>query len=212
MPGRRTSTTRARSPTGSNYPLTTDTADPVLRFRSLLYTQGGDDIYGIIRKSVLDKIPLHGSYHLADRVFVGELSLYGPFYNVPDFLYFRRDHPMRTSRATDIRRRCVRLDPARADRLRHPTVRLLGEYVLGYVRAIQHAPIKPEQRAACYRDLTIWILRHLNPMHRRQLLDSPDPAFKALGEASLANRVSGTVRHAAAHTGPATDHHPDGSS
>lgn len=178
-----------------DYPLITDTPDPVTRFRSLLYTQGGDDIYGIIRMSVLKRIPLHGSYHLADRVFVGELSLYGPFFNVPEFLYFRRDHPMRTSRAGgDLRNRCVRLDPARANRLRHPTVRLLAEYVLGYVSAIHRAPISRSQRAACYRDLTIWIARHANPMYRRHLLESPDPAFRAIGEEFLASPLAVAVK------------------
>jgi len=178
-----------------DYPLTTDVPDPVQRFRSLLYTQGGDDFYGLIRMSVLRQVAHHGSYHFADRTFVAELSLWGPFHNVPEFLYFRRDHPMRASRVgRDIRRRCARLDPARANRWRHPMVRLLAEYLLGYVSAIRRSPLSPSDRRRSLSVLAVWVARHANPLRRRQLVKSPDPAFRAIGEASLATGLSSKLR------------------
>jgi glycosyltransferase involved in cell wall biosynthesis len=178
-----------------DYPLTTDVADPAERFRSLLYTQGGDDIYGIIRMSVLRQVAPFGSYHMADRTFVAELALHGPFHNVPEFLYFRRDHPMRASRVGgNIRRRCAQWDPRRANRWRHPKLRLLGEYVLGFVSAIQRAPISTRDRWRCRKELAVWVSRHANPLRRLQLLDSPDPAFRAIGDASLATRLSNELR------------------
>jgi glycosyltransferase involved in cell wall biosynthesis len=130
------------------YALTTDVPDAATRFRSVLYTDGGDDIYGVIRMSVLRQMAPFGSYHWPDRTFVAELALHGPFHNVPDFLYFRRDHPMRTSRLgrDDIRKRCARLDPARGNRWRHPLVRLVGEYLLGYLGALWRAPLTPKER------------------------------------------------------------------
>jgi glycosyltransferase involved in cell wall biosynthesis len=148
-----------------DYGLTTDVPDVVARFRSVLYTDGGDDIYGVIRMSVLRDTKPFGSYHWADRTFVAELALRGRFHNVPDFLYFRRDHPTRTSRVgrNNIRRRCARLDPARQSRWRHPLVRLLGEYLLGYVSAIWRAPIPPMDRLRCIRELAVWVGRHAAP-------------------------------------------------
>jgi hypothetical protein len=176
------------------YPLQTDDPRPVTRFRSLLYTQGGDDIYGVIRMSVLRKAQKLGSHHYSDRTFVTDLALYGAFYNVPEFLYFRRDHPQRASRATqDIRQRCTRLDPARANRWLHPTPRLLAEYILSYTSAIYRAPLTAAERFGCYRELLVWGLGHVNPLHRRQLLQSPDPAFRAIGSDALATRVSNGV-------------------
>lgn len=172
------------------YPLTTDVPNAPARFRSLLYTQGGDDIYGVIRTSVLARVPDHGSHHLADRTWVAELALHGPFHNVPMHLYFRRDHPNRAERvAPGMRRRCSHLDPRRADRWRHPAVRLVGEYLLGYLTAIARAPISSADRARCLADLAVWIARHVDPTHRRRLLDSPDPAVQALGARSWAARV-----------------------
>jgi glycosyltransferase involved in cell wall biosynthesis len=152
-----------------DYALTTDVPDAVMRLRSVLYADGGDDIYGVIRMSVLQQIAPFGSYHWSDRTFVAELALQGPFHNVPDFLYLRRDHPMRTSRIgrNNIRLRCTRLDPARGNRWRHPLVRLVGEYLLGYLGAIWRAPLTPAERLRCGGELALWIARHANPMRRR---------------------------------------------
>jgi len=178
-----------------DYPLTTDVPDAVERFRSLLYTQGGDDIYGIIRMSILRQVAPHGTHHLADRTFVADLALHGPFHNVPDFLYFRRDHPMRAERAAPgIRRRCTNLDPRRANRWRNPAVRLVAEYLLAYVAAIWRAPIGPTDRWRCGRELAVWVGRHADPMRKRRLLESPDPAVQALGAGSLVTRLSTKVR------------------
>jgi glycosyltransferase involved in cell wall biosynthesis len=178
-----------------DYPLTTDVSDAAERFRSLLYTQGGDDIYGVIRMSVLRQVAPHGSHHLADRTFVAELALHGPFHNVPDFLYFRRDHPMRAERvAHSIHRRCTNLDPRRANRWRNPSVRLVAEYLLAYVAAIWRAPIGPTDRLRCVKELVVWIARHADPLRRRRLVESPDPAVQALGVGSLATRLSTKMR------------------
>lgn len=177
-----------------DYPLDTDVTDPVERFRSLLYTNGGDDIYGIIRMSVLRCVAPFDSYHMSDRTFVAELALHGPFHNVPAYLYFRRDHPKRVSRAAgQIRRRCTHLDPARANRWRHPVVRLLGEYVLGYISAIGRAPISRKDRSRCERTLAVWVLRHASPAHRRRLLERHYPTSPAIDPASPAARLTYTV-------------------
>jgi len=175
-----------------DYPLTTDVADPAERFRSLLYTQGGDDDYGVIPMSVLRHVKPFDSYHWADRTFVGELTLQGPFHNVPEYLYFRRDHPNRTTRVGNrsIRVRCSQLDPARANRWRHPVIRLLGEYILGFFSAINRAPISRRDRWRCRKVLVLWILGHANPMHRLKFLSSPDLAVREVGESSRAARVA----------------------
>ena len=96
----------------------------------MLFDGWGDDSYGIVRTEVLRRTPLHGSYHLADRTFTTELALHGPFYQVPDWLYFRRDAPVRT---LTIRDRCAYMDPHRANRWRYPVARLYGEYAWAYI-------------------------------------------------------------------------------
>jgi glycosyltransferase involved in cell wall biosynthesis len=130
------------------------------RFRSLLFEIGGDDFYGVIRSEVFRRISPLNSYHHADRTIVAELALHGPFYQVPELLYFRRHHSSRAELAhKTTRSRCANLDPRRAKRLSHPTVRLFAEYIAGYVRAIRDAPLSSADKWQCYRHLAAWLAR-----------------------------------------------------
>ena len=115
------------------------------------------DEYGVIRTDVLRSILPHASYHHQDRIVVTELLLRGPFYQVQDWLYFRRDHEDRVYKSS-LRARCQILDPRRASRLRHPAARLVAEYLLGYVTAIRRAPISASDKRQCYLILTHWML------------------------------------------------------
>ena len=136
------------------------------RFRSMLFDGWDDYTYGVMRTSVLKRTRLHGSHHFADRNINTELGLHGPFYLVPQVLYFRRDHPERTIPYT-VRSRCAYLDPRRASRLRHPLVRLYVEYLWGYLAAIRSAPLSPAERRECYRYLARWLAGRAVPVARR---------------------------------------------
>lgn len=147
-----------------DYRHATDSPSAPERFRSLLFEPGGDDFYGVIRADVLRRVRPHDSYHHADRTFVAEIALHGPFHQVPELLYFRRDHPTRAERANPSkRRRCVNLDPRRSNPFLHPTPRLLAEYVGGFVGAIRRAPLTPAQRRECYRHLAAWLTSRVRP-------------------------------------------------
>jgi glycosyltransferase involved in cell wall biosynthesis len=161
-----------------DYGLATDSPHAPTRFRSLLLEPGGDDFYGVIRSDVLRRVKPHDSYHHADRTFVAEIALHGPFYQVPELQFFRRDHPGRAERANPTKRtRSANLDPRRADKLRHPTVRLLGEYVLGFVGAIRRAPLSSAQRVECYRYLGEWLTSRSRPGAGERIEDRAPVAF-----------------------------------
>lgn len=157
-----------------DYRLATDSPHAPERFRSLLFATGGDDFYGVIRADVLHRIAPHDSYHHADRTIVAEIAMHGPFHQVPELLYFRRDHPTRAERANPtMRTRCANLDPRRADRLRHPTVRLLADYVRGFVGVVRRAPLSPAQRRQCHRYLTQWLASRALPGSSQRFEDQP---------------------------------------
>jgi glycosyltransferase involved in cell wall biosynthesis len=159
------------------YPLTTASLSAPERFRSMLFADGGDDVYGVVRTNVLRRTALHGSHHHADRTITTEIALHGPFYQVQDWLYFRRDHPDREERACPtVRTRCANMDPRRADRLRHPAVRLYGEYILAYVAAIRRAPLSSADRRECYRYLAQWATSRARP---RRAPNAEAPVFRA---------------------------------
>ena len=145
------------------YPLNTSSPRAPERFRSLLFDSGGDDDYGVIRTEVLRRTAMKESYHHADRTIIAELALYGRFYHVPDWLFFRRDHPDRAERAyRTVRSRCANMDPRRASRLRHPAIRLYGGYVWAYIRAIWRAPLSAEDQRECYWHLARWFASRIS--------------------------------------------------
>jgi glycosyltransferase involved in cell wall biosynthesis len=155
-----------------DYPVNTTDARASERLRSMLFDGWGDDEGGVVRTDVLRRTALHGSYHFADRIFTMALALHGPFYMVPDYLYFRRYHEGQGGACADLRARCAKLDPRRASRLRHPTARLYGEYIAGYVSAIRRAPLSAADKRECYQILGRWLASRALPVAARILTGS----------------------------------------
>ena len=164
-----------------DYTLATDSPDPVTRLRALLYTDGGDDEYGLIRGDVARTVNPAASYHHPGRTLVAEIALHGPFHQVPELLYFRRDHPDRGDRRPTVKAVCANLDPRRAD---HSTARLVVEYVGGYLSAIRRSPLSVTDRRRCYAELVRWMLDRgivgpVRELRRRPL--AAEPSTERLG-------------------------------
>lgn len=183
------------------YPLATVSPRAPERFRSMLFGRGGDDFYGVMRADVVRPALRQGSHHHADRTMMTGVSLYGPFYQVPDWLYFRREHPERPYRGGGPheggqswperdwptgRARCATMDPRRANRLAHPMARLYAEYVWAYIAGIRRAPLSGADRRQCYRYLMEWVAA-------RAHLARPPEADKPVLPASVAISVESLV-------------------
>jgi glycosyltransferase involved in cell wall biosynthesis len=174
------------------YTLDTESPRAPERFRSMLFEKGGDDDGGVIRMEMLRRIRPYDSYYHSDRTLVTEMALQGPFYHVPEWLYFRRDHPKASIRAfTTARTNCTNLDPRRADRLRHPVVRLLGEYVLAYVTMIQRAPLSAADKRECYRHLVSWATSRAVPREEEETSAVTDAVVSV--EAAVATASRGSI-------------------
>lgn len=177
------------------YVLDTDAPRASDRFRSVLFVDGGDDIYGVIRTDVLRRIPPQGSYHHSDRTFIAELVLHGRFRSVPEWLYFRRDHPERALRAAPTKRSyAVRMDPRRSNPVLHPTPRLLAEYIWGFVAGIRRAPLSPDERRRCYRHLATWLRTRTVPGMRDAVPQPLEPVAIEPPAISVGAVVAGQER------------------
>lgn len=69
----------------------------------LLYASGGHivhEIFGVIRLDALRRTPLIGPYVGSDLVLLGILSLRGRFWQIPEILFYHREHAGRSTRAT----------------------------------------------------------------------------------------------------------------
>lgn len=141
-----------------DYRMDTDSPDAPTRFRSLLWADGGDDSYGVIRMDVVRRVTPVSSYYNAGRVLVAELALHGRFHQVPELMYFRRDHPSRGDRRGSVKAICGNLDP---DRRGQSSTRLVAEYLASYIPAIRRAPLSAADRRRCYQYYLEWLGRRV---------------------------------------------------
>jgi glycosyltransferase involved in cell wall biosynthesis len=168
------------------YPEATASPRAPERFRSMLFDGKGDWTYAVFRTSILRQTPLHGTYHGGDRTLITELALHGTLHQVPEWLFFRRDHP---NRQLSTREWCTIWDPCRASRLRHPAARLYLEYLCGYVSAIRRTPLPRADKRECYRYLAQWLASRVVSARQQEEL----PPFSKQPVIYLARQLSGLI-------------------
>ena len=112
-----------------------------------------EEVFGLIRCSVLGKTPLIRDYADSDRTLLGELSLYGKFAEVPQPLFFHRIHAQSSVRQFPVfRDRAVWFNPDLRGRLVLSAWRQFS-HMLG---AIARAPMRVRDRLACYWQAIRW--------------------------------------------------------
>ena len=103
--------------------------------------------YGLMRRSILGQTPLIAPYVNSDINLIGELALRGEFFEIPENLFLRRDHPAVSMRAfPTARERIVWFDPAKKGHGGHPGWRMFAEQI----RAVKRAPMSWGDRVRCY--------------------------------------------------------------
>ncbi|MFQ5964652.1 MAG: glycosyltransferase family 2 protein [Candidatus Scalinduaceae bacterium] len=93
-------------------------------------------VFGVIRASVLKKTPLFGNYIGSDMMLLGELALRGEFYELYDYLFYRRDHPQSFTRFTlgSNEQQTAWFDSTKRKGIYFPTWRWLYQYMSAIVR------------------------------------------------------------------------------
>ena len=105
-------------------------------------------IAGLIRRNILKKTPLIGSYASSDRVLLGELALQGELYEVPEYLFYRRIHAMVSTRAhRTVREMLAWFDPSK--KRAFPRWRRFFEYL----KSLARARLAWHERIYCYIEL-----------------------------------------------------------
>jgi glycosyltransferase involved in cell wall biosynthesis len=129
-------------------------ADPARRFRDLI-CEGHSciSVFGVIRRSALERTSLIGPYPASDKVLLAQLGLQGPYIRVPGNLILHRQHS----------RRSVTENPALRDRVAwfntahrgpiFPHFRLLGEYL----RAALFSRLSIRERLRCLPQIGRWL-------------------------------------------------------
>ena len=134
---------------------------PTERFANLLeHLRLCNAIFGVIRTDVLKSLPPMGRHVGADVHLLAELSLYGKFVEVPEFLFFRRMHAQASSSMTTAQLQQF-YDPNRRLSIPMRHWRNLWEYA----RAIRRSPLGIVEKGR----LMVSVGR-VGPLGRRALL------------------------------------------
>ncbi|MEX2624531.1 MAG: glycosyltransferase family 2 protein [Acidimicrobiia bacterium] len=162
---------------------------PYRRLRAVIVSpQSPLMIFGLIRRSVLESTWGHGAFKGADRVLAAELVLLGAPIELPEVLFFNRDHPGRYTRLSrDKRSKSAWWDPATAHKISLPRWKGVG----GYLRAVHRHPLSAPDRLRSY--LAVGQSLFANDLYiGRQLARDANDAMSALGQSVRSRLVAST--------------------
>lgn len=110
-------------------------------------------VFGLMRLGILRKTKMIGNFPSSDRALLSEMILLGRFYEIPEYLFFKRHHPEQHWRVYNSNRdKQIWYDPAKSDERVFRTWRLLQEHL----QAIRRAPLNWSERAKCYLSMGWW--------------------------------------------------------
>lgn len=123
---------------------------PVTRFRQLLFRgpQKCNPVLGLIRREVLARANLIGAYRASDEILLAQLALLGKYFEAPEELALRREHPGSSIRANPKPRQIYTwFDPQVRGRFHVPVLRQFYEYV----RCVLRSGVSAREKAECVR-------------------------------------------------------------
>lgn len=110
-------------------------------------------IFGVMRSDILAQTPLIGNFIASDMILLAELILRGPIMEIPEYLFFRRDHEKASIRAhPSYQDRIAWFDPTKKGRVQLSRWRWLEEFH----RSIRRVPMKKWQNLRCHSYLAEW--------------------------------------------------------
>lgn len=121
-----------------------------------------EEVFGVIRTEVLRKTKLIDNYTDSDRTLLTDLTLRGPFYEVPEPLFIHRIHPQNSVHKVKRQERTAWFDTSKAGKIVLPNWRQMGE-LFG---VINRSPLPWSERLQCYWHWLRWIVRRRQRLGR----------------------------------------------
>jgi glycosyltransferase involved in cell wall biosynthesis len=123
--------------------------------------------FGLVRAEVLARTSLFGSYPSSDYVLLAELALLGQFWELPERLFLRREHPRTSRRAHPSGGEAAAwFDPVRRSTRVFEAWRVLRELVAAVARADLDRAEKARALAVC---IPGWVSRNERRLTREAL-------------------------------------------
>jgi glycosyltransferase involved in cell wall biosynthesis len=134
--------------------LRSDSLEAHVRFGDLVMNAKCFEIFGVIRSAALRQTPLHGSFGHADGILLVRLGLMGRFHEIPEYLFFNRDHPEKSIyKYSTYRDYAVFYDPKNKGKILLPRWRMGYEYL----KAVGSVPLAWRTRFRCYLKMGRWL-------------------------------------------------------
>lgn len=115
-----------------------------------------EEVFGLIRADVLGQTKLIDYYTDSDRTLLAHLGLFGPFYEIPEPLFFHRMHSHSSVRVNpDRHERMLWFDPSLKGRLFFPHWLQLKELFV----VVGQSPVDLKERLMCYLYVLRWAKR-----------------------------------------------------
>jgi glycosyltransferase involved in cell wall biosynthesis len=143
---------------------TNDSREPHERLRGILSKKGFPwMIFGVMRADALSMTPLLRDYIGSDWNLLAEISLIGRIYEIPEYLFFRRDHPDAYTRKHYSKRITANYRKEsvwwkgnnRMVWIISPNLR----NCLEFFKSVRRAPISRHEQWLCYKEITRWFYR-----------------------------------------------------
>jgi glycosyltransferase involved in cell wall biosynthesis len=104
-------------------------------------------VYGLIRHAPLMTTRLEGNYAMADRVLLAELTLRGKIYELPDELFYRRIHPLISTKVASSE---SELAAWYLSGLKGKILLPKWRRLWAYISAIERTPLNAFEKGLCY--------------------------------------------------------------
>jgi len=154
---------------------------PHVRFRHFISRASVEcnAVFGIIRSSHLKKTNLIGSYQGADFILLANLALLGQFYEFPEELFFRRDHPETSYRANPT---CAEVSAWYDPEKKKKIILVNWRWCVEYLRSIMRTQLDTIEGVLCLIELVNWSGRKTTILIRELI----SAAKQLLGNLTLA--------------------------
>jgi hypothetical protein len=148
-----------------DYETIIDSRKPHKRFGDVINRNLCWMIFGVIRKDTLKMTRLMGEYIRADWNLLAEIALLGRIFEIPEYLFFRRDQPNAYTNKNYLMGHVImpsypkQLAWWTTKRSRPRMILPHWKICLEYFKSVTRVPMSWSDRPLCYGQIIEWIIR-----------------------------------------------------
>jgi glycosyltransferase involved in cell wall biosynthesis len=111
-------------------------------------------LFGLIRSDALRKTRLNGAYLSADYILLMELCLLGKYYEIPEYMFFRREH------GTNLRKLAINeIEKWWDPNFQKSILTHRMKFFMEIFKAVKHINLDSDEKMLCYMQIWRWEAR-----------------------------------------------------